>query len=293
MPDRLRGAVQLMKKARESFNEGNAAKAEIEASEALREFGETTDLVADLWSERSLLLVLASVGTQMAAFVHEINGLLGMAQVIESALEQIIKTDLFPREDHQQLMQTLSVIGNLKQGLERQAAYLMELEIPDSRRRRSRQRLSDRFNAAVGFIRHQAERRHIDIENRIPSDLRSIPMFPAEITAVFANLLTNAVKAIGEDGRIRASASAKAGQIRILIQNTGVAVDLDEAERWFRPFESTTTKMDPVLGQGMGLGLTITRNLLDNYGAAVSFVQPKRPFKTAVEVAFPSGSHAS
>ena len=54
-------------------------------------------------------------------------------------------------------------------------------------------------------------------------------MFPAEITAVFANLLTNAVKAIGEDGRIRASASAKAGQIRILIQNTGVAVDLDEA----------------------------------------------------------------
>ena len=293
LPDRLRGAVQLMKKARESFNEGNAAKAEIEASEALREFGETTDLVADLWSERSLLLVLASVGTQMAAFVHEINGLLGMAQVIESALEQIIKTDLFPREDHQQLTQTLSVIGNLKQGLERQAAYLMELEIPDSRRRRSRQRLSDRFNAAVGFIRHQAERRHIDIENRIPSDLTSIPMFPAEITAVFANLLTNAVKAIGEDGRIRASASVKAGQIRILLQNTGVAVDLDEAEHWFRPFESTTTKIDPVLGQGMGLGLTITRNLLDNYGAAVSFVQPKRPFKTAVEVSFPSGSHAS
>ncbi len=290
LPDRLRGAVQLMQKARESFSEGNTAKAESEASEALREFDETTELVTDLWSERSLLLVLASVGTQMAAFVHEINGLLGMAQVIESALEQILNKEGFSREQHHQLRQTLSVIGNLRHGLERQAAYLMELEIPDSRRRRSRQRLCDRFDAAVGFIRHQAERRRIDIDNRIPSDLRSIPMFPAEITAVFANLLTNALKAAGEDGRIRASASVKHREIRILVQNTGTAVDLEEAERWFRPFESTTMKVDPVLGQGMGLGLTITRNLLDNYGAAIQFVQPKRPFATAVEVALPSGS---
>lgn len=290
LPDRLRGAVQLIKRARESFNEGDSEKAETEASEALREFGETTELVADLWSERSLLLVLASVGTQMAAFVHEINGLVGMAQVIESALEQIREKDGFSREQDRQLRQTLSVIGNLKQGLERQASYLMELEIPDARRRRSRQRLSERFDAAVGFIRHQAERRHIDIDNRIPSDLRSIPMFPAETTAVFANILTNAVKAVGQDGRIRASASVEAGQIRILIQNTGTAVDLDEAERWFRPFESTTTEVDPVLGQGMGLGLTITRNLLDNYGAVIGFVQPKRPFATAVEIALPSGS---
>ena len=290
LPDRLRGAVQLIKRARESFNEGNTAKAEIEASEALREFGETTELVADLWSERSLLLVLASVGTQMAAFVHEINGLLGMTQTIESALEQILEKDGFSREHNQQLRQTLSVTGDLKRGLERQAAYLMELEIPDSRRRRSRQRLADRFDAAVNFIRHQAERRRIDIANRIPSDLRSLPMFPAEITAVFANLLTNAVKAVGQDGRIRASASIEAGQIRIRIQNTGTAADLDEAERWFRPFESTTTNVDPVLGQGLGLGLPITRSLLDNYGAAVRFVRPNRPFATAVEVALPSGS---
>ena len=290
LPDRLQGAVHLMKRARESFNEGNTQKAVIEADKALREFGETTELVAELWSERSLLLVLASVGTQMAAFVHEINGLLAMAQVIESTLEQILNSDGIPRERQQLLRQTVSVIGNLRQGLERQASYLMELDIPDSRRRRSRQRLSDRFDAAVGFIRRQAERRHIGIDNRIPADLRSMPMFPAEITAVFTNLLTNAVKAIGEHGRIGASASARAGQIRVLIQNTGIAVDLEEAERWFRPFESTTTKVDSVLGQGMGLGLTITRNLLDNYGAAVKFVRPNRPFKTAVEVTLPSGT---
>ena len=92
------------------------------------------------------------------------------------------------------------------------------------------------------------------------------------------------------EGRIRASASSGDDQVRICIQNTGAAVRLDEAERWFKPFESTTSEIDPVLGQGMGLGLTITRNLLDNYGGVVKFVRPDSPFATAVEVTLPSRS---
>ena len=46
-----------------------------------------------------------------------------------------------------------------------------------------------------------------------------------------------------------------------------------------------------MLGQGLGLGLTITRNLLENYGAFVKFVEPDSSFATAVEVTLPSRSH--
>ena len=290
LPNRLQDAVQLMKKARERLNEGDTTNAEVAASAAMRELGEATELAADLWSERSLLHVLASVGTQMAAFVHEINALLGAAQTIEHALERILKEDGLSREQRRRLRQMLTVTADLKRGLERQAAYLVDIETPDARRRRSRQRLDERFDAAVRLVQHQAERRGIDIDNRIPPKLRSLPMFSAELTAVFANLLTNAVKAAGEHGSIRASASSEDDQVRIRIQNTGTAVQLDEAEHWFKPFESTTSEIDPVLGQGMGLGLTITRNLLENYGALVKFVRPDSPFATAVEVTLPSRS---
>ena len=288
LPNRLQDAVQLIKKAREHLNEGDTTKADAETSAAIREFDEVTELAADLWSERSLLHVLASVGTQMAAFVHEINALLGAARTIEHALERILEEDGLSRGQRRRLRQTLTVTADLKRGLERQAAYLIDIEMPDARRRRSRQRLGERFDAAARLIQHQAERRDIDIDNQIPSDLRSLPMFPAELTVVFANLLTNAVKAAGEHGRIRASASTEDDQVRIRVQNTGIAVQLDEAERWFKPFESTTSEIDPVLGQGMGLGLTITRNLLENYGAFVKFVRPNSSFATAVEIALPS-----
>jgi signal transduction histidine kinase len=111
-------------------------------------------------------------------------------------------------------------------------------------------------------------------------------MFPAELTAVFSNLLTNAVKAAGERGRIRATAKERDGEISIRIENTGVAVEPGTGERWFRAFESSTTELDPLLGQGMGLGLPITRALLDDYNAEIGFVQPRRGFATALEITF-------
>ena len=287
LPDRLRGAVQLMKRARKSFNEGDATRGEVETSAAMQELDEVS---ADLWSERSLLYVLASVGTQMGAFVHEINALLGATQSIEHALERILEEDGLFDKQRRRLKQTLKAAVDLKRGLERQAAYLLDIETPDARRRRSRQPLAERFEIAVRLVQHQAERRSIYIDNRIPPELKSPPMFPAELTAMFGNLLTNAVKAAGKNGRIRASTSSGDDQVRIRIQNTGAAVRLDEAERWFRPFESTTSEVNPVLGQGMGLGLTITRNLLENYGASIKFVQPTKPFTTAVEITLPSRS---
>jgi signal transduction histidine kinase len=113
-------------------------------------------------------------------------------------------------------------------------------------------------------------------------------MFPAELTAVFSNLLTNAVKAAGEKGRIRAIAERLPDEsIKVLVENTGVTVDLADGERWFKPFESTTENVDPILGQGMGMGLPITRNLLEEYGATIKFVKPSKGFSTAIQIIFP------
>lgn len=287
--ERIHEVTHLIKKASEHLT-GDDKDATNVAVQKLDEVKILAEDFEDLISEHMLLYVLASVGTQMAAFVHEINALLGASQTIEQVLEEVLAEDGLSLDERRRFRRTLNVATELKRSLERQASYLMDVVTVDARRRRSRQRLCERFDAAVRLVQHQAERRSIKIDNRIPSELRSPPMFPAEITAIFANLLTNAVKAAGEDGHIFASASSADDQARIRIQNTGTAVQLNEAERWFKPFQSTTSEVNPVLGQGMGLGLTITRNLLENYGAVVKFVQPDSPFATAVEIALPSRS---
>ena len=287
--ERIQEATHLMKKAGEHLT-GDDKDATNAAMQKLDEVKILAEDYEDLISEHMLLYVLASVGTQMAAFVHEINALLGASQTIELVLEGVLAEDGLSLDERRRFRRTLNIATELKRSLERQASYLMDVVTVDARRRRSRQRLCERFDAAVRLVQHQAKRRGIKIDNQIPPALRSPPMFPAEITAIFANLLTNAVKAAGEDGHIFASASSADDQVRIRIQNTGTAVLLNEAERWFKPFQSTTSEVNPVLGQGMGLGLTITRNLLENYGAVVKFSQPDSPFATAVEIALPSRS---
>ena len=281
-------ATKLANEARQLAAQGDMRGANRKIDQAAAQFTEGAETHNRLMTEGSVLRVLASVGTQMTAFVHEINSILGMAKALESAVAEIVEEVPLSSAQRKRLSQLRTAIGDLKRGIERQASYLTDVISPDARRRRSRLKLADRFNASVRLISAAASRKGITIDNEIPDDLKSPPMFPAELTVVFSNLLTNAVKSAGEEGTIRATGRLdREGQVVITVENTGTAIDLSDGERWFRPFESTTVETDPVLGQGMGMGLPITRNLLEDYGAKIQFRSPSRGFATSLEIVFP------
>jgi signal transduction histidine kinase len=279
-------ATAVAREAKEFAVAGDLAQAAQRMIVAIADVEEASRASEELISEASMLRVLASVGTQMAAFVHEINGLLGMAQAIDISLAQLRNDASVPNPLKIELGRLHSVVVDFHRGLERQAAYLVDVVTPDARRRRSRQSLAERFEAGLRLVERQAKNRSIRILNHIPPELKSPPMFPAELTTVFSNLLTNAVKAAGEQGRIWARAEEDVDKIRLIIENTGAVVTPEDGERWFRPFESTTTSVDPILGQGMGMGLPITRRMLEDYGARIEFVLPSPGYSTAVEIAF-------
>ncbi len=73
----------------------------------------------------------------------------------------------------------------------------------------------------------------------------------------------------------------------ILIQDTGYGINLNNAEKFFDPFERES-KISPerkALGYGgTGLGLTIVRLVADNIGCRVRFVEPQKGFKTAFSI---------
>jgi len=258
--------------------------------EAVKEISRAADVVAevsaitvDLASEQVMLRVLASLGMQMSAFVHEVNGLLAVAQEIESSVTPLLHNVRGSKA-------VLRAMTELRRGLERQATYLLDVVTPDSRRRRSAQPLSRQFDAAIALVALAAARRDIEIVNEIPTEIRTPPMFRAELTALLANLLTNAVKNAGESGRVRATAELDEDrQLHLRLENTGVAVDPRSGERWFAAFESTSVDIDPSLGQGLGLGLPISRGMVSEYDGSIRFVAPGVGFATALEVTLPKG----
>lgn len=262
----------------------NGAQAALKAldTELLETFTSHSSEIVDY---ASLIRVLATLGTQMASFVHEARGLLGSITVLERGM----------RELHQHvdakgatvLRKLQVVISDVRLSLERQVSYLSDVAAADARRRRSRQNVHDAFERAKRMFEKVASARDISIRNRIPEELRTPPMFASEIRTVFINLLSNAVRAAGNNGKIEATAGGRDGRTWIRLENTGRRVRVSTAERWFKPFETTSVDVDGDLAQGMGLGLPITRATLQPYNGEIEFVEPRKDFATAIIISMP------
>ncbi len=158
-------ATELAKEARELAARGNISGAKQKIEQAASQFTERAEVHGRLMNEGSILRVLASVGTQMAAFVHEINSILGMAKALENAVLEIERDLPLTSVQRKRLSQVRTSIADLRRGIKRQASYLTDVISPDARRRRTRQKLSDRFDASCRLISSTASRRGIEIEN--------------------------------------------------------------------------------------------------------------------------------
>lgn len=107
-----------------------------------------------------------------------------------------------------------------------------------------------------------------------------------EWNAIFQNVFINAFNALvdSKNKKIQVSLLIKGENREILVQDTGVGVDLNKAEELFKPFvrKSKISPEREALGYGgMGLGLTIVRLVANRLGCKVSFVQPEEGFNTA------------
>ncbi len=103
-------------------------------------------------------------------------------------------------------------------------------------------------------------------EHRLTTDLASdLPMLlssPNEITQICINLVTNAAQAIQHDhGKIHVRVFQQEAMLGLSVSDNGCGVPKDLREKIFEPF--FTTK--PV-GEGTGLGLAVTQQLLLKYG---------------------------
>jgi signal transduction histidine kinase len=112
--------------------------------------------------------------------------------------------------------------------------------------------------------RSAAQDKGITWKTNIPKDLPTISLDPHRMSQALGNLLSNAIKYTPPEGEIDLSAGTVSNEIWISVKDTGVGISLDEQEKVFEPFyRSTRERRFP---QGLGLGLTIARELIDAHG---------------------------
>lgn len=104
---------------------------------------------------------------------------------------------------------------------------------------------------------------------RLPENDVALQADPERLTQVLANLLNNAAKYSEPGGEISLEAFTEGHLLEIDVRDTGMGLAPDEVERIFDLFaqlERGTTQT----GSGLGLGLTLVRELVAMHGGTVS-----------------------
>jgi len=101
----------------------------------------------------------------------------------------------------------------------------------------------------------------------IEADLPDVTVDPDRIVQALVNLLSNAIKFSPAGESVRVSARAEGGRILCTITDQGPGMTAEEQTRLFQPFAQL--EGGAKVG-GTGLGLVITRHIIEQHGGTVS-----------------------
>jgi PAS domain S-box-containing protein len=133
--------------------------------------------------------------------------------------------------------------------------------------RHARLSINDVVRDVIGLMRAELQRHDIALVPELTPDLPFVFGDRVQLQQVVLNLVVNAVEAMAAvTGRPRRlsirSERRDQDQITVAVHDTGVGVDPDNVEKLFNAF--FTTKPD-----GMGMGLSISRSILEAHGGRV------------------------
>jgi signal transduction histidine kinase len=120
---------------------------------------------------------------------------------------------------------------------------------------------------AVDTVKQEFEKRGLGLEVQIEPDLPLLYLDRHRISQVMLNLLTNAYKYT-----VKGGATVKVSQadhtVRIEVVDTGVGMTKEETAHLFERFFRSKNAVVQRAG-GSGLGLTITKSMVELHGGAI------------------------
>jgi signal transduction histidine kinase len=225
----------------------------------------------DQIKENEVLMVrnekLSSLGRMSAGIIHEINNPLNYASAGIHALATFSRA--LPAADQPDFE---DILKDIREGVERVSQIVIDLRKFTREDQavsgdadlveiltRSRRMVSHHMGKDIGF-------------NLIAPEVVLIRGNPNQLVQVFVNFFQNSVDAIqqrlesgdGEAGQINVTVDPAGDGWEVGIRDNGIGIPPENLEKIFDPF---FTSKD--VGKGMGLGLSITHQILKAHGAMI------------------------
>ncbi len=128
---------------------------------------------------------------------------------------------------------------------------------------------------AVSLAEKQARMQNVEITTDLPEDIPRFDLDAGQIKTCFLNILTNAIQAMPQGGRVEITTKnvtslEGAEFLQLRFRDTGAGIPPGDREKVFTPFYSTKAT-------GFGLGLAITKKIVEDHGGRVFVAADEAP----------------
>ncbi len=198
---------------------------------------------------------LSAIGRLAAGVAHEINNPLSIINEKSGLMKDLLafSGDFKKKERFEQLVEgVIRSVGRCKTithrllgFARRKEAHLEELN------------LNTLIRDVIGFLEKEMVYRNIDLRLQMADEMPVILSDQGQLQQVFLNIMTNALGAVGDGGRITVTTWEEGrDMVGVSIQDNGAGMSEETIQRIFDPF--FTTKKSG----GTGLGLFITYGIV-------------------------------
>lgn len=209
-------------------------------------------------AELNQALRMAAAGEMASAFAHELNQPLSAISSYLRACQLLLAA---PGEQRELLAETMDKVvaeaGRAGQVVHRLRDFYRSGEL-----KLERLAVEELLRGGMSTLNKRAERHGIIMRLAVASGLPELTVDRMQIETVLHNLISNAIDAFAgsKGGEIEVEAVLDAnGDVRVCVSDNGPGIIPEMAHRLFEPFATSKP-------EGMGLGLAITRSLLDAHG---------------------------
>lgn len=206
----------------------------------------------DLKSQYEDVRKLATIGEFASQISHELNNPITSIKVYTEYVKKRLATNNFSISD---ILEKIERIETTIDRIQYFVKSIVSYAKPFSEEK-ERVKLSNLFNQALYFCQYLIEKKEIETIMTIDPSI-FITCYPNQLSQAIVNLITNAIQAMKEGGRLTIEAKGVNDEVVISISDTGKGMTEEVKKKIFDPFFSTRKSEG-----GVGLGLTIVRNAI-------------------------------
>ncbi|ARM87094.1 cell division control sensor histidine kinase PdhS protein [Rhizobium sp. CIAT894] len=148
--------------------------------------------------------------------------------------------------------------------------------------------LNEAVSEAVALVQPQANGQRVIIRTALSQAVPEVVADLRSIKQIALNILSNAIRFTPSGGQIVVSTSYEAnGSVVLRVRDTGIGMTRSELDQAMKPFRQVSSTQSRHRGDGTGLGLPLTKAMVDANRAVFSINSAPNE-GTLVEITFPS-----